>query len=251
MTASPAADTVSIARRFAGPPSSGNGGYTSGLLAAYAGSEGGPVTVTLRKPPPLDSPLDVLPNADAGTARLMAGDDVVADAYPGAFAADPVDPVSLPDARSAEAAYRGVSDHPFAGCFVCGTDRAEGDGLRLRPGRYADGRTACVWTPHSSLADESGRVAREFVWSALDCPGGWTSDLDTRPLVLGRMTATCDGVVTAGSSYVVVALLLGDEGRKTFTASALYDVSGDGEARLLGRAEHVWIAIDPALFSAG
>lgn len=249
----PLPSSVTIAGRFAGPRTSGNGGYTSGRLAAYAGRSDQPVTVTLRTPPPLDTRLDVTVDADSGTVRLVTGGTLVADAAPGAFTAEAVEPMPLADALAAEAAYPGLIDHPFAACFVCGTDRDEGDGLRLRPGRYAEGRTACVWTPDPTLSDENGQIADEFVWSALDCPGGWTSDLDARPLVLGRMTAACAGVVSAGSSYVVVARLLGEDGRKTFTSSALYDVSngatGHG-ATLLGRAEHVWIAIDPARFNA-
>jgi hypothetical protein len=37
----------------------------------------------------------------------------------------------------------------------------------------------------------------------------------------------------------------GSEGRKTFTASTLLDPDG----RIVGRAEHVWVAVDPALFN--
>jgi hypothetical protein len=235
---------VTIARRYAGPPSSGNGGYTSGLLAAFVTSPPGrPVTVTLRRPPPLDTPLDV--TVSDGGATLTAGGEVIAEAAPGAFTTDPVAAIPVSDARAAESAYRGLTDHPFEGCFVCGTARAEGDGLRLRPGLFAPGRTACVWTPHPSLADDADRVAPLFLWSALDCPGGWTSDLDTRPLVLGRMTATTDRPVEVGSAYVIVAQLLGEDGRKTFTASTAYDSTG----QVVGRAEQVWIAIDPARFT--
>ena len=52
---------------------------------------------------------------------------------------------------------RGLHDHPFTGCFVCGTARAEGDGLRLRPGLFAAGLTACVWTPHPA-SSRSGTI---------------------------------------------------------------------------------------------
>ena len=44
--------------------------------------------------------------------------------------------------------------------------------------------------------------------------------------------------------YVVVGALLVSEGRKTFTCTALYDTDGDR----LARAEHTWIAVDPARF---
>jgi hypothetical protein len=35
------------------------------------------------------------------------------------------------------------------------------------------------------------------------------------------------------------------EGRKTWTSSTLYDADG----RVVGTAEHLWIAVDPADFS--
>jgi len=40
-------ETLTVARRFCGPPTSGNGGYVSGLVA---GLIGGPATVTLKAP---------------------------------------------------------------------------------------------------------------------------------------------------------------------------------------------------------
>ena len=236
---------VTIARRFAGPATSGNGGYTSGLLASYVARHDQPVTVTLRMPPPLETTLDIEQDAAAGSTLLLNGDGRIAEASAGAFTTDSVPVVPLADARAAEAAYRGLHDHPFPGCFVCGTGRTEGDGLRLRPGLFARGLTACAWTPDPSLADDHGLIAPVFIWSALDCPGGWTSDLDARPLVLGRMTASTDEHVTAGTAYTIVGRLLAEEGRKTFTATTAYD----DEGRTVGRAEHVWIAIDPAQFS--
>lgn len=248
MTSSP--EVVIIARRFVGPPSSGNGGYTVGLLAEHVPhAPDQAVTVTLRRPPPIDTSLRVVtPSStqahDAATL-LMDGDTVVAEGTVGAFAADAVASVSPAEALAAESSYAGQHNHPFPTCFVCGTERAAGDGLRLAPGPHAAGVTACTWTPHPSLADESGQVAVPFVWAALDCPSAWTSDLEARPVVLGRMTARCHSAPLAAAPYVIVARLLSEQGRKTLTASALYDADGG----LVARAEHVWIAIDPADFA--
>ena len=47
-------DSLVIPSRFCGPP--GSGGYACGRIAAYAD---GPVTVTLRRPPPLATPMTV------------------------------------------------------------------------------------------------------------------------------------------------------------------------------------------------
>jgi hypothetical protein len=238
--------SVSVATRFAGPPSSGNGGFSAGLLAEHTPTRrDAPITVTLRHPPPLETPLQVVPDPEApDVVRLVDGDVVVAEAGPGDFTHDVVPPVAIGAALVAQTAYRGLVVHPFPGCFVCGTARADGDGLRLQPGPTSAGQTACVWTPEDALALGQDEVAIRFVWSALDCPGGWTSDLDARPLVLGRMTTRRDAPVLPGRPHVIVARLLGEDGRKTFTASAMYD-----EGRLVARAEHVWIAVDPARFA--
>lgn len=233
--------TLTIASRFAGPANSGNGGYTAGLFAHVLQAEG-IVAVTLRHPPPLDTALEVEPDGTGG--RLRHGDVTVAVAEPDEFASAPPAAVSVEQALAAEEQYAGFVDHPFGSCFVCGTLRRSPDGLCLRPGRFAAKGTACTWTPDSSLASGSDATmaAAEFVWAALDCPGGWTSDLHSRPLVLGRMRARCDRLPALGVTHVVVGALLGHERRKTFTATALYDAEGV----LLARAEHTWISVDPA-----
>jgi hypothetical protein len=246
----PTEDTsLTIATRFAGPPGSGNGGYTSGRLARCL-SSGKPVTVTLRRPPPLETEFVVSRAAaerEGDEVALLTGDgSLVAVAASGGFDAAPPAAVGVEEATAAESSYAGLSGHPFPGCFVCGPDRTAGDGLRLSPGRYTAGHTACVWTPDASLAsgDDHDRAAAEFVWAALDCPGGWASDLESRPLVLGRMTAAYERLPALHEPYVVVGAVRGGERRKTYTSSALYDAAGG----LLGRAEHVWIAVDPSRF---
>jgi hypothetical protein len=42
---------------------------------------------------------------------------------------------------------------------------------------------------------------------------------------------------------VLVGALLGDEGRKSFTATTLY-----ADGRPIARARHTWIAVDPSVF---
>jgi hypothetical protein len=243
--------SVTVRTRFRGPARSGNGGYTAGLLAACLGEvpDRAPVTVTLRRPPPLDVEMSVRAESAgdvAGGVGLWYGDLLVATASPGAFSREPVAPVSLASAWAARSAYRGLVDHPFPECFACGPAREPADGLCLAPGLVGPGRAACGWVPDPSLAtpDDPTVAAPEFGWSALDCPGGWTSDLDSRPLVLGRMTARCLALPKIGHPHIVVGELIAEEGRKTFTATSLYD-----DGRLVGRAEHTWIAVDPTAFN--
>ena len=63
-------------------------------------------------------------------------------------------------------------------------------------------------------------------------------------MVLGRMTARIDDLPVIGEPHVVVGEGRGRDGRKTFTASTLYDADG----RVVATAEHTWIAVDPAMF---
>ena len=176
----------------------------------------------------------------------MDGDTLVASAtaVDATVLADAaIDPVDPDEARAAESSYRGLSNHPFPGCFVCGPENSEG--LQLRPGPLGDGRTACTWTPAADLAAPDGLIDPVYLWSALDCPGGWSIDLDGRPSVLGQMTACIDARPTPGDPCLIMGRLLSEDGRKTHTATTLYDPDG----RVLARAHHTWILVDPTLFN--
>ncbi|MCY9783112.1 hypothetical protein KIK06_04305 [Nocardiopsis sp. EMB25] len=249
------APTITIPARFNGPDGSGNGGYSAGLLAARLTTEGGPaVTVTLRTPPPLDHPLTV-EGAPATGLRLTDPErtdraHLVAEAQTAELPdrpAIPGGPVTAAEAKEAEKRYPGLVEHPFPHCYSCGPARPEGDGLRLfagsvRPATGPDGQgntVACTWTPHADLGDGSGAVVLPQTWAALDCPGGWSSDVVGRPIVLGRLTARVDRAPRVGHTYVVMGHLESVDGRKTHTGSAVYDADG----ALLAEAHATWIAI--------
>ncbi len=227
--------TLTVAHRFRGPADSGNGGYVCGLLAERVGAAVGDTAavVTLRNPPPLDTPLAVVTEGDGGI-QLLDGERLIAEAARSRLEVDAVTPVDAERARAASESYRGFVTHPFPECFVCGPTRTPGDGLRLFPGRLGDGRSACVWHVTPEFA---GRA--EFVWAALDCPGGWAAEIEGRPMVLGRMTAGVAALPEADEECVVMGRLVGSEGRKTWTATTCYGADG----RELGRAHATWITI--------
>ncbi|MGK5550082.1 hypothetical protein ACSNOI_00565 [Actinomadura kijaniata] len=225
-----------IETRFHGPEGSGNGGYTAGLLAAHLTAD--TATVTLRKPPPLETELRVSPADDHGLGVWLWHDDVlVAEALAGAIVVPPVPPVPPEVAAEAAEKFRAHEHHPFPGCFVCGPDREPGDGLRLEPGRVGEGTVAAPWTPAEV-------PSHPVMWAALDCPGGWSFDIVGRPSVLGTMTAQVLDVPEAGEPCVVMGLARTREGRKMHAATAMYGADG----RLLGRSEQIWIEVDPRLF---
>jgi hypothetical protein len=227
-----------IPATFNGPPDSANGGYTAGVLARYVASPTGAV-VTLHRPPPLATPLDV--NADGATIEVYDGDRLIAAAAP---APEPltqtIPAVSWAEAMTVSQTYLGFAGHPFPTCFVCGPQRPPGDGLRLFPGRLPDGRTASPW-----IVPE--HVESALMWAALDCPGGWAvpemggadPSLPNRPYVLGRMAARVDALPAAGDGCVVMGAFVGQEGRKAHVISTVY--GSDGAVLALARA--TWIAI--------
>ncbi len=233
-------EQVTIDRRFRGPPDSGNGGYVCGVVAELIGST---AEVTLRRPPPLDRPLQVARLDDGGVA-LRDGETVIAEGAPASLEIDPPAPVSFTEAEEASRSYLGFRPHIFPTCLVCGPRRTEGDGLRIFPGSIP-GRdiVAAPWTPDASLASEDSTVRPEFVWAALDCPSGWAVFGDPsqgRPAVLGRLAANLIAPVRPSDRCVVIGWPLGEDGRKLYSGTALF--SHDGELRAVARATWVRIA---------
>jgi hypothetical protein len=234
---------LTIPSRFCGPPGSGNGGYVSGCIAAYLD---GPVTVTLRQPPPLAEPMAVERDGE-GLVRIHHGRTLIAEAAssPDGLALEIPGPVSLAEARVAAGRARYYSDPVFPGCFVCGPYRQPGDGLRIFPGPVA-GRPvwAAPWTPDHSVADASGTVRPEVVWAALDCPSGIavaeSAGLgpDTA-ILLGRMTASLAGRPAAGDQHRLIAWPGERDGRKLTAGSALLGPGG----QVLATARAVWLTV--------
>lgn len=239
---------IVIERRFCGPPGSGHGGYTAGLLASMIGE---PTEVTLRRPPPLERPLDVEVTGDA--AVLRDGDVLVAEAkrIPGVDVEVP-DPIRFADAEAAAAAGLGALESlAFRTCFACGTDRTPPDGLGLVfgpvPGREAGqggGIHAAPWTPDPSFADGDGNVRPELVWAAVDCPGVSPLVATGSAFVLGRIAVERVGAVPVGYRYIVLSWLEHRDGRKGTVGVALTTDMGD----LRVKARATWIEVDAGTF---
>ena len=225
-------EQVTIGPRFRGPPNIANGGYVCGIVAAYIA---GPAEVTLRLPPPISQPLDVV-SLDGGAVALRDGETMVAEGVPASVEIDVPDPVGLPEAEQAAKSFVWFEDHAYPTCFVCGPQRVEGDGLRIFPGPVA-GRdiVAAPWTPDASLVDDEGMVRPEIVWAALDCPGVFAFIQSADDVVLlGRLAARLVAPVRQGERYVAMGWPLGSEGRKLYAGSAL--LAENGELHAVARA---------------
>lgn len=229
--------TVRIDRRFCGPPDSGNGGYVCGLLAQELG--GSNVSASLRVPPPLDRDLEL--GGDGATAWLKHGEVLIGTAEPQGVSIEVPAPPNLAAAQEAETRYVGLRHHHFPGCFVCGPERAPGDGLRLFPGAIGDhaGQVASAWTPDDSLLDADGFVRTEFVWAALDCPGYWSVGATAGIAVLGRFALVIHAGQILAESMIVTGWPIASEGRKHRVGTALHDADG----RLIAAGEATWITL--------
>jgi len=238
-------DSLIIPAQFRGPIESGNGGYVCGRLASYLP---GCAAVRLKAPPPLQTELRV--EASDSEARLLHESRVIAEAQGAELELSPPARPSFAEAREAAKSYAGFTRHPFPQCFVCGPERAAGDGLRIFPGPIgSDGIVASPWIPDMALANDSGRIHQEYLWAALDCPGYFA----VMPMlesgtaaVLGELCARIDAAVEPNANYVVTGWLLGHEGRKRYAGSAILSATGHAVAM----AKATWIGIPGSTFGS-
>jgi hypothetical protein len=239
---------IRIASRFNGPVASGNGGYSAGLAARFVRE--GAVEATLRAAIPLNQTL----RAHETTQGLdITTDDaveriLVMSLKPVELDTPDVKSPSLAAAEVAAATFRGAADHVLPTCFVCGPARAEGDGLRIFPDWLKDPAgvdnpnmfpvVAAPWRPTPDLIGANDRIAPEFLWAALDCPGAFA--VDKEPILLGRMSARIVERPRAERPIIAVAWSKGQERRKHFAGTALFSDTGD----LLAFSEQTWIQVD-------
>jgi hypothetical protein len=237
---------VVIGRRFNGPVDSANGGYAAGILGRTLG---GAVEVTLRTPPPLETPLKVLrTETDAILTLVEVPDDGTAIAEARTTQPPDVTPPVVPDVDAADRAaarHPGIGvRHPLSDCVVCGPERDDGFHLHAGPLDDAPEVGAAVFRPDPSLAKADGTLPAEVLWAALDCPGFtpgmWNRFLGASTLtLLGRLTVALERPVEASETLVAVGWPLRADGRKHFTASALVTPSGE----VVARSTATWIQL--------
>lgn len=225
---------ITIAKRFRGPAESANGGYFAGCVAAQAARA---VTVRLLCPPPLDTALEVQSLPDGALAVVHAGTRIGL-AVPGNLALVPRAGPTYFEAVEASRRYAGFKYHRFPTCFVCGTQRVRGDGMRIFAGSLPErDLVAAPWVPDSSLEAGDGKVRPEFMSAALDCPGFYAVSPDDRMMLLGEITARITRRVHVGERCVVIGWRIESEGRKHAAGTAVFGEQGE----LCGSARALWI----------
>lgn len=230
-------DSVRIPGRFNGPPNSGNGGYSCGVLAAFID---GPCRVRLHVPPPLDVALTVVETGD-GRLEMRDGETLVGSAVPATESVDVPPAPSLAQAADARTGFPAYHNHPLDSCFVCGPNRVAKDGLELFTGPVKDwGMLACTWRPAPDLLENSGYVREEVVWAALDCPGYFAAvGSDMRMALLGELYAELRAPVSGNQELVVYSWPVSEDGRKLYSGAAI----ATGEGEVLAFARSTWIVI--------
>jgi hypothetical protein len=184
--------------------------------------------VSLRAPPPLDTPLEIV--RDGERVMLRDGHTLVAEGAPGDLFVDVPDPVPADEVEAAQEAGREhwARGHPFPTCVVCGPARQDGFGITpaALPGR--DGLFGAVWTPGGSSDDGGGCVRPELVWAALDCPTSApvANFGDGPPMVLASLTVRLGCPLRVGEPHTILSWALREDGRKHWAAAALFDSGG-------------------------
>lgn len=233
---------ISIARCFCGPPSSANGGYFAGRVGNLASRM---LTVRLSKPPPLETELQVVDLAE-GSLEVRHGEDVIAHGRPAELDLVAPSPPSYVDAVEGSRHYYGFKEHAFPTCFVCGTARERGEGLRIFAGPVGQqGLVAAPWVPEPFLDRGDGKVKPEFMTAALDCPG-YAAVSRGAPMLLGEITAHIDRCARIGEPCTIIGWSISTNGRRHLAGTAVFDHDGE----LCARAQATWIEVkDPSLYT--
>lgn len=211
-----------------------HGGYVAGLFASRAG---GPVRVTLRRPPPLDTLLTV------EDSRLVDEEgQTVMQAGPPESPRNGLPEASLEEARTREPHPR-FEAHPYSECFMCGTSRSDGFGLRVSAPDH-DAVATGVWVPTGALLNDGETVGPEFVWAAVDCLTVWAfadrwNDPEWWPALTAQIQVDQTAAVHRDQPYLLAARTVSRKGRKITVDAAIRDAAGD----LCAVGRGLWIAL--------
>lgn len=206
----------------------------AGLMAQQASSS---LRVRFHLPTPLQVPLSIT-QGTTGALELLHEGQIIATAQPCAVELDIPRPPDYLQALDASRRFIGFVRHAYPGCFVCGTERAHGDGLRIFAGELLErDQVAATWVPDASLSAGDGKVRPEFMSAALDCPGYFAARADGVPMLLGEFAAHVDRCVHIDEPCILVGWRTAMSGRKYQVGTALFDEDGN----LCARAHGLWL----------
>ena len=189
-------------------------------------------------PPPLDVPLAVEPAQPTDTWLLRDGDRVVASGVPAKLELEVPGAPPYVQAVWASQHYAGFKEHPFP--IASSAARTAGAATACGFSRGCSTRTSSrrPWLPADDLDGGDGKVAVEFHWAALDCPGYFALGTPRR-MLLGEMQAHVDRRVRVGEACTVIGWKMGSERRKHYSGTAIFDEDGE----LCARARLTWVDV--------
>jgi hypothetical protein len=197
---------------------------------------------------PLDQALSV--ERELGSLRVRDGERLIAEAKLATLELSVPEPPSFETAlavRGSSLALR-VGPHPLLPgerlgvhpiCVCCGAELAADAGLHVYAAAVpGSDLVAAAWEAPAAFADSHGRMPAAILCTALDCPGqfAWYPK-GLGAALLGRMTPRFDKPVHAGERCVVIGWSMGNEGRKHYAGTALFNAKGE----LCACAKSVWI----------
>lgn len=234
------APLIHVENWFQGPTGSGQGGWTAQRLASAVGQ---PVTVSIRRPIPLETDLSVVEVHDGWHLVDPNGPEepvLIASRWDAVFA--DTEPVTIAAAADARTRFPLHHDHPVPVCFSCGL---EPDAMRVHSGELPDGRWATDWTAPEWATDEHGEFDHGALWAAIDCAQAWYvgNAGGRRHGVTVQLAVEARQPIVAGETYALVAwngTYPNDwDGRKRGAGGAVF--ANDGTC--VARSSSFWIAI--------
>ena len=244
----PPVSTIRVDHRHQGPTGSGQGGWTAALFERAAGE---PLTISIRRPIPLETDLAVV-QVDGGWEARHGGDVILAG-VPRTESFVDTEPVPLDAAAIARGHFPAANEivHPVPDCFSCGPVETS-MGVHAGPLQDGSGRFAVDWTVPDRAGD--GRADDALLWTAMDCTSAWYVAYagSRRPAFTVSYAAEVVRPSTIGETLAIVAWR-GDydaawDGRKRGAAAAAFDADG----ACVARARSFWVAAaldDPRITS--
>jgi hypothetical protein len=177
---------------------------------------------------------------DGEQAALVDRDQVIAEASRYEVATTPPVTPSWSEADDAASRFAAEPNLPFPNCFGCGPQRQSNEGLRVFVGPVP-GRSivAGTWAPSPAFAAD-GSVRPEFVWAALDCPGGWARRHYLgvpEPGITAYLAAHLEAPVRVGEPHLVLGWPIKRDRRKAWVGALI--TNRDGER--CATAEALWL----------
>lgn len=240
-------DNMILSQRFCGPPKTGNGGFTAGILVEAVGTNA--AEIRLLNPTPVET--SIILESQKGQQGAIYDDSKKILATLKSISVEDFPDYKLPivpdleDAKKISAFYPGFTTHPFPTCFVCGPKREVNDGMRIFVGPAPEqigfeNLMVGHWLPDETVVSESGVVRDAVIWGALDCPGGFSAVLDEPQLiVLSKIRGKIIERPKTGENYIVMSWRLQKMSRAFKVMTAIF--KSDSKS-LMAIAEALWLA---------